>query len=379
MADHNQTKRRFPGFTDKSQTKILESKIKKLVIYRLNSEPPDRDLTEWFAKLPKALQDKIVAADLIDKKRAAAGKPLNEHLEDFRQSLIAKGTTTKHTKQTAARARRVMEGCGFEYWSGISASKVERYLAELRENGLCRQTSNFYLKAVKQFCLWMVRDRRAVESVLTHLKGLNVRTDRRHDRRKLELDEVRRLLETTESEPTRLGMTGHERAMLYRIAIETGARANELRTAKVSAFDLDQCTLTVEAGYSKHRRRDILILKPQTAAELKGFFRGKLPATQAFNVPSKPVELLKPDLMAAAIPYIKDGLYADFHALRHTCATLLAAAGVQPAELKKIMRHSDINLTMNCYTGLLIGREAAAVQKMPDLSAPSEQATKRVS
>jgi len=378
VTDHNQIKRRFAGFADKSQTKILEDKIKKLIVHRLNHEPPDRDLTEWLGQIPQALQDKFVTFGLVDAKRAAAGSPLDKHLEDFRQSLLAKDSTVKHAEQTAARARQVIEGCDFDRWSDISASRVEQHLADLRNNGshLSAQTSNFYLKAVKQFCRWMVRDKRAIESPLEYLKGLNVRLDRRHDRRTLEIDEVRRLLQAAESGPTLLGMTGPERSMLYRLAIETGARENELRTAKVSAFNLDNCTLTVEAAYSKHRREDVLMLRPDTAAELKRFLAGKLSAALAFNVHSKTVGALKADLANAGIPYVKDGLYADVHALRHTCASLLAAAGVQPKVLQKIMRHSDINLTMSYYTHTLTGQESEAVQKLPDFSVQSKEIKK---
>jgi integrase len=100
----------------------------------------------------------------------------------------------------------------------------------------------------------MVQDRRASESPIEHLKGLKVlKKDRRHDRRALEPDEVRRLLEVTRAAPERFGMTGHQRVMLYRLAIETGLRANELRSLKVSSFDLENCTVAVEDAFTKNK------------------------------------------------------------------------------------------------------------------------------
>ena len=49
---------------------------------------------------------------------------------------------------------------------------------------------------------------------------------------------------------------------------------------------------------------------------------GKLPAAKAFGgtykrPTSKTANMLKADLAAADIPYVVDGLYFDFHALRH--------------------------------------------------------------
>jgi hypothetical protein len=50
------------------------------------------------------------------------------------------------------------------------------------KRGVSAQTFGFYLQAVRQFCRWMVKDRCAAEDSLAHLDGLNVKTDRQHDR-----------------------------------------------------------------------------------------------------------------------------------------------------------------------------------------------------
>jgi len=73
-------------------------------------------------------------------------------------------------------------------------------------------------------------------------------------------------------------------------------------------------------------------------------------------------------LADAGIPYVVDGLYFDFHALRHQTGTLLAAGEVHPKVAQSIMRHGDIDLTMSRYTHALTGQEAQAVEAMPDLS-----------
>src|SRR3990172_4915104 len=89
--------------------------------------------------------------------------------------------------------------------SRLSASRVQQYLAELR-NGteeLSAQTSNYYLQAAQMFCRWMVRDRRASQSPVEHLQGQNVRVDRRRDRRALTLEETLWLLDTTYTGPVR--------------------------------------------------------------------------------------------------------------------------------------------------------------------------------
>ena len=60
------------------------------------------------------------------------------------------------------------------------------------------------------------------------------------------------------------------------------------------------------------------------------------------------------------------GRIVDFHSLRHTTGTLLAAAGTHPKVAQAIMRHSGINLTMSRYTHVLTGQEADAVAALPN-------------
>jgi integrase len=186
-------------------------------------------------------------------------RPLAEHLADWEASLRAGGATAKHVRQTVACARRVVEGCRFVFPADLSASRVQQYLAGLRERrpvrlppdpdrqsytkaelaGLlgvkpsavpslvCRhrleatgygkarryprataealvtlrtrgrsiKTSNLYLDAIKQFAAWLVQDRRLPDNLLAHLAGGNVKLDRRHDRRALPLDELRAVLQ----------------------------------------------------------------------------------------------------------------------------------------------------------------------------------------
>jgi integrase len=344
---------RVKGYTDKEATRQMAARLEK--------------------------EAALASEGVVDRHKEHRSRPLSEHLEDFRQSLRAKGDTPEHVDLTFSRAQKIVQGCGFNTWADISASKAQTYIAGLRdgENGISAQTFNFYLQAFKQFCKWMVQDQRASESPVVHLKRLNVRTDRRHDRRALEVDEVRRLLTATTAARKRFGMTGPQRAMLYRLAVETGLRANELRTLKVSSFDLGGCTVTVQAGYSKHRRQDVLPLRPDTVAELRLFLQGKLPNVQAFKVPDKTANMLKADLADAGIAYVDDSdRYADFHALRHTTGSWLAANGVHPKTIQTIMRHSDINLTMSRYTHTLRGQEAEAVNSLPSLSLPTTEAQK---
>jgi integrase len=52
-------------------------------------------------------------------------------------------------------------------------------------------------------------------------------------------------------------------------------------------------------------------------------------------------------MMAAGLPRLR------FHDLRHSCATLLLAAGVDMRTVMEVLGHSQIGLTMNTYAHVL--------------------------
>jgi len=186
------------------------------------------------------------------------------------------------------------------------------------------------------------------------------------------------LLEATIEGPKRYGMGGYERYLLYRLATETGLRADEIRTLTVGAFDFDELTVTVKAGYSKHREKDILPLKKSSDlhAKLKEFFSGKMPGVKAFGgtykqLTNSTADMLKRDLSDAGIPYIDDnGKVLDFHGLRHSFITNLRNAPSRVAQ--SLARHKSSAMT-DRYTHIRLHDERAALETLPDFSQPSKR------
>ena len=119
-----------------------------------------------------------------------------------------------------------------------------------------------------------------------------------------------------------------------------------------------RATVSLPARASKHRKADILPLRPDTAELLRLHLASKLPTARAFSVPkrNKTAGLLRADLDAARAAWLRDtadpgersrrekstflayqdaeGRYADFHALRHSFLLNLAKSGVHPKVAK---------------------------------------------
>ena len=397
---------RVPGFVDKKASEGFGRRIEQIIALKAAGEGMPLDMVKWLEGLPDANRKALNKLGLLGNQRMAAGKTLTDHVADWKLYLEAKGNTSKHANLVTSRAQKVIDGCKFTFISDLNASCVMTYLAGLREgeDAIGAQTSNFYLQAIKQFCHWLCRHGRASANPVEYLEGLNVRTDRRHDRRALEVDEIRWLLDTTAKGPDIYKLTGPTRALLYRLALESGLRSAELASLTRDSFDLaaDPPTVTVKAGYSKHKRDDTLLLRPGTAADLRQLVATSFPGVPIFPMPRhRPMsEVLAEDLAAARQAWLTEkdttqeererrektdflkyidtaGRYADFHGLRHTTGSLLAAAQVHPKVAQSIMRHSDINLALSRYSHIYAGQEADAVAKLPGFAKPDSKSQRR--
>ena len=166
----------------------------------------------------------------------------------------------------------------------INAAAVASWLADQREPtedkdgntipGLSVASSNHYLTAIKGFARWLVKDRRSPDSPLAHLSRLSGEDDIRRSRRSLSEAEFGRLLKAARNGKTLCGLTGAARELLYLCAAFTGLRVRELGSLTESSFDLTEIppTMTVDAGYSKRRRRDTLPVHPLVAETLATWF-----------------------------------------------------------------------------------------------------------
>jgi integrase len=210
---------------------------------------------------------------------------------------------------------------------------------------------------------------------ITGLERLNPEVDVRRKRRALTSEEVGKLVAAARNSGIRVeGFSGEQRARIYLLSYMTGLRRNELGSLTPRSFDLKASppTLTVEAAFSKHRRRDVLPLHPDLAAKLAEWTQGLAPTDRLFPKLGrrKTWEMVQADLKQAGIEYETAEGVADFHAAgRHSHITELLRSGVTLPEAKELARHSDIKTTLR-YTHIGIGDRAKAVAKLPSPKLP---------
>jgi integrase len=365
----------------------------------------DKVVTERIAR---DLENKVALRreGLVDPKAEAyrdhEARPLADHIADWQADLIAKGHTSKHAGQSADRVRRlvaVMFGalpgaidCKLlsrsqqeearqqiarlvrkAQLSNVTTERVQSALARFREAGRSAQTCNHYRAGVLAFARWAWKTGRLRETPLVGVTGYNAREDRRHDRRTLALDELRRLIDAAQNGPQLQKMSGPVRALCYRLAASTGLRYSEIASIVPESFVWERPGVVVEAAYTKNGQVAELPLPADLAEDLRRYTATLAPGSAVFPLPTKGAAMIRRDLEAAGIPYRDEsGLVFDFHALRCEMATLADRAGISPRVVQRLMRHSSLELTGRYTRPRAVDIESAA-SLLPSLKPEADQ------
>jgi len=353
----------------------------KRVISRLYSGRLRLDGEAKAKTIPLHVTDKRVAeqklAEIVrEREMQAAGigvsrgvrdamiAPIELHVGRFLDELKGKGRAPRTLKTYRNLMESICRCCGWKTVRDISAESFTTWRAA---SGLRPKYVNDFLGCLRGFVRWMERNQLMLSNPLRFVD--KVRNDSEGTyRRSLSPDEISRLLSVAPA----------SRAWVYLVIIYTGLRRHELNRLTWGHFHMEAPDQFVElpASITKNRKSDRQPLRPEVVQALRSVmpensmpfewvFRGKVPS------PAK----LRRDLVAAGIPVVDErGQRLDVHALRKTFGTMLAVAGVTPQDASKLMRHSDIRLTMRIYTDAGQLPLAQDVARLPSYSLPKTNA-----
>ena len=355
----------------------------------------DKGESERIAREREA-EARLVREGIVDpaerKRREAALRSSADHVGDYRLDLLARGNSRRYADAAANALVRLLADAGVESIADLEVDRIVGALGRIRARGRSASTANHALTAIKAFAAWLADSRRIAEPVrgLRKVAKHNEAADRRRVRRALAMADVERLLVATESGPTirrsppkrnplrktmggdgtwgrarKVVTTGPERAALYRLAMGTGFRANELRTLTPECFYLDgsEPYIRVEAANEKRRRGTDQPITPELAGALRPFLEGKPPGQPVLPVPQLTARMLREDLDRAGIPAETPDGVIDFHALRATYATHLLESGANPKVVMILLRVSSLDLVMRYAKATAAGVRDALQRK----------------
>lgn len=296
---------------------------------------------------------------LVDPRHLSA--PLAEHIIAYVEDLERAGRAPKYYAGLQVHLERIAAGCDWQTLRHIAPDGMNHYLAVLKREGRSGKTMNEYLGAARAFCRWCIATRRLAGDPLASVAKV-AHVERVYERRALTVHEAGRLLDVA-----------GPRRLLYLVALTTGLRRSELRFLQWADLRMGPAEKTpciaLRAATTKARRADTIPLRPDVADELRAARPADALATGPVfpTVPRMP-RFLK-DLEAAGIAPTDDrGRHVDFHGLRVSYGTMLAAAGVVPRVAMELMRHTDLRLTMGVYTDPRLLDTSAAVRLLPSFS-----------
>ncbi len=332
---------------------------------------------------------------------AAEGKRgIEAQLAEWREWMESKGSTPGHVRHTFNTAERVLSDAKVRTLGGIVPSAILSAVAGLGEGGASARTKNHALGTVRALCRWAVHDGRMTRNPLAGMRGFNVEADRRKVRRALGDDELRALIDAATHGERFKGMSGPDRAMLYRLAAGSGLRRGEIASLTPESFQLDgdAPSVVVAAGHSKRRREDRQPIRADLADALAQWLTGKPKGERVFQgTMHRTGAMLRFDLRRAWQRWTREtppgaqrrekrragflreaddsGRVADFHSLRATYITSIVRGGASVKVSQTLARHSTPVLTMNVYTRLGVHDLTAGLDGLPTIDgAPKSDA-----
>lgn len=316
----------------------------------------------------------------LERLAAQSIRNVDEHIDEWINSLKAKGRNQKHVERVKAHVKNILASFECERLDRIHPENIEAYATGMAKDGKYPRTIQSHLRSIKQFTRWAAKHHRIVADPLLSITPPNPNSKRSIERRAFTVEEWRWLRDTTAMQPVRFGMTGPERSLLFEVCLQTGLRANELRELTVAKLSLTSQPpfVLAQSKTTKNKKIARQYITPSLAKRLGDHCVNK---DRVFpDLTPDTADMLRADLAAPRAAYLvkhpkktgtdfltetnSAGERYDFHALRHTCGAWLSLAGVHPKAIQTIMRHATITLTMDTYGHLFPSMESEAIAKL---------------
>ena len=352
--DENRRRRKKTAYTDKRESERLASQLE-----------------ETARRVRDGLTSRSELSMLSQQQQT-----LDEHLARFHQFLLDADKTPKFADLSQRRLHKLFRIAKASRLREITLEGVQSALSQLRLDGRGLKTLNHYGDTAKMFLDWCRKTERIAKNPLAELGRYNAKTDLRHERRSISIDEFARLLDAAWSGRRYSRMTGPVRELCYRFTFITGLRFSEVKAVRADWFDWRLLTVTIPAKFSKNRKTKVLPIDATLANDLMSHIATLDPPDgPVFPLPKRGYAMIKVDLETANIPYVLDGKTFDFHAVRGMTATIHDEIGTPSGVRRELMRHATDSMTA-LYTRPREDQGRQAVDRLASVLHSAGRATK---
>lgn len=327
-----------------------------------------------------------------DKLAEFAKQPIQTWVDDFISSMeLEHGQSNAHVQDTRSKIEKLLGDRSIAFGSQMSGDSITEYTtARQKAEDLSARTVQSYIVAMKAFSSWCVESGRLLADPFARVRSPSPAKDRRYTRRALTRDEWLRLRTAAENGPPRRRIPGHERALLYELALVTGLRAKEIDglTRSSVVLDSNRPYLMLPAASTKNNKPAEQFLTDRLVERLRDHTGRKMRGVKVFQIKdlNRLAIVLRDDMATARSAWIEEaktideknrrestdflkstdseGRKIDFHALRYTCGAWLALGGIHAKQIQKMMRHSTIRLTLDTYGHLFPEQQDQAMEIM---------------
>jgi integrase len=358
-------------------------RISDLVAAARSGTPVSPDAVAWLRRQPASLRRRLIDLQLVPPSTDAASWMLEDHLRAWQQHLTDLKRSPGWVALTVRRARDVIAEAKMLTWEELSAddgpSRIARAVRVLQaRKSLSAQEHNHHVAAIKALARHVHHCYPALPNPITpiNLPKLEVRdVDRTRQHRPLTDEEFTHLMRVVPGFDRRKGLSGPDRALLYRLCRAVGARSDEIWHATVADLQLDRRPWSVRIVRGKRGKSRVVPLADADLVDaLRRHVASMAPGVQPFRFHRRQgAAMLRLDmqqareewLLKASTPeerrlrtesthllYQSGTSYADFHGFRSMLATDLLRAGVTAEQASKILGHSSPRTTWNHYQRL---------------------------
>jgi integrase len=314
------------------------------------------------------VEDKIRALQAEKDAPPAPAEPiktLDQHVADFQASTKAEGRSPKHVKAIKQKLTRVATLAGITDIKQIEIELIKTTIYSLVEKSeIGEQTAVYYRTHWRGFTGWLTSTKRLQSDPLINLKRrTKSHIEQTLTRRAFTKAELALLFRNAKAGKVEYGLTGEQRALLYRVASETGFRVQELASITPSAITWgNDPKICIKCTISKRKRPDVQEIKASTAKALKRLCKGL--ASDAKIWPGRwwerSAKMLRCDM--TGIDEVTQEGHLTFHSLRHTFVTNAARTGLELPKLLEFCRLSSATLLTRYYHGSEDQRRATVNQ-----------------